>query len=132
MNERQRRFAESYLQDPNATRAAIAAGYSENGAHVTGHRLLKNPKIAEYLSRRTDEALEGLEVTPDMVVEEVGRLAFNPEIRPGDRLRALELLMKRHGLLTDKIQHSTDGDIHIRMLGLPDKSRGDGSANAND
>jgi phage terminase small subunit len=131
VNAKQRAFAEYYLKEPNATRAAIAAGYSERSAHDAGCRLLKIPEIAEFISIRTSEALENLEVTAESVVDEVGRLAFDPHLKPSDRLRALELLMKRFGLLTDRIKHETEGDIRIRMLGLPDKTRGDGSANNN-
>lgn len=43
---RQARFVEEFLTDLNATQAAIRAGYSPNGAAVTGSRLLRNPKIA--------------------------------------------------------------------------------------
>lgn len=44
-----RHFVLEYLKDRNGTRAAIAAGYAENSAHVTASKLLKNPKVIEIL-----------------------------------------------------------------------------------
>ena len=45
MTEKQKRFADEYLIDCNATQAAIRAGYSKNGAGQTGEKLLKNTEI---------------------------------------------------------------------------------------
>ena len=39
-------FVAEYLRDRNATQAAIRCGYSVRAAPVTGHRLLKDAKIA--------------------------------------------------------------------------------------
>ncbi|MGO0308729.1 terminase small subunit [Endozoicomonas acroporae] len=46
MNDKQRRFVDEYLIDQNATRAAIAAGYSPKTARAQGCRLLTNADIA--------------------------------------------------------------------------------------
>jgi phage terminase small subunit len=43
--QRRERFVEEYLIDGNATRSAIAAGFSEKGASVAGVRLLANAKV---------------------------------------------------------------------------------------
>lgn len=51
----QRRFVEEYCKDFNATRAAIAAGYSEKTASVTGHENLRKPNIAKAISERLDQ-----------------------------------------------------------------------------
>lgn len=48
LNARQRAFVLAYLADPNATRAAEAAGYKQ--AHVQGPRLLSNVRIAEAVA----------------------------------------------------------------------------------
>ncbi len=45
------KFITEYLKCYNATKAAIAAGYSEDSAHVTGHRLLKKANISAELDR---------------------------------------------------------------------------------
>ena len=42
---RQAHFVEAYCMGQNATKAAMAAGYSIKTAHVQGSRMLKNVKI---------------------------------------------------------------------------------------
>lgn len=49
LNEKQRRFAEEFLVDLNATQAAIRAGYSKRGAENTGWRLLRNARVQDFL-----------------------------------------------------------------------------------
>jgi phage terminase small subunit len=46
LTARQERFCQKYVIDPNATRAAVHAGYSARSAGQQGHRLLADPRIA--------------------------------------------------------------------------------------
>ncbi len=73
---KQQRFVDEYMVDFNATRAAKAAGYSENTAHVIGSENLEKPKIQAALKERTDALQQRTEVTLDRVVEELAKLAF--------------------------------------------------------
>lgn len=74
--QRRTRFIKEYLIDHNATRAAISAGYSENGAEVTGHRLLRNPKVREEIEKANAEINSSLDVSIERVRKELARLAF--------------------------------------------------------
>lgn len=56
-------FVDEYLKDRNATQAVIRAGYSPNGARVTGTRLLTHPNIQEAIRARTEKASELADVT---------------------------------------------------------------------
>lgn len=55
LTDRQIRFVQEYCKDFNATQAAIRAGYSEKGAAVQGHELLRIPKILEAVEERKEE-----------------------------------------------------------------------------
>lgn len=55
LTTQQQVFVSEYIQDFNATRAAIAAGYSERGARVQGHRLLTNANVAAEIKRLVAE-----------------------------------------------------------------------------
>jgi len=55
ITDKKRIFAMEYLVDRNATRAAIKAGYSANSAHVTGCRLLKDPKVKALLLEHNEK-----------------------------------------------------------------------------
>ena len=53
LNQRQRNFVAEYiLNSGNGTDAAIKAGYAAASAHSTATRLLKNPKLQNYLAER--------------------------------------------------------------------------------
>ena len=52
---RQQRFVEEYLVDLNATRAAVAAGYSERWAGVNADKLLKNTNVSKYIKKIMEE-----------------------------------------------------------------------------
>lgn len=58
LNARQQLFAEEYAANPNATKAAIAAGYSERSAGQIGERLLKNDEIATAVEKAKAERLK--------------------------------------------------------------------------
>jgi phage terminase small subunit len=57
LTDKQRAFAEAYLKTFNATKAAIAAGYSEKSATSQGSQLLHNPKVEAYLHARMQKSL---------------------------------------------------------------------------
>jgi phage terminase small subunit len=44
LTDKQKRFCEEYVIDWNATRSAIAAGYSENTSYSIGSENLKKPE----------------------------------------------------------------------------------------
>ena len=51
LTEKQRLFCLYYVKIFNATQAAIKAGYAKDSAHVTGHHLLRHPKIRDYIKK---------------------------------------------------------------------------------
>ena len=45
LTEKQKRFCDYYIEDPNATQAAIRAGYSKKTARFIGNENLTKPNI---------------------------------------------------------------------------------------
>lgn len=76
-SQRYERFAREYVIDLNGKRAAIAAGYSENGADSKASQLLGKVKVQRLVARLQSERATRLEVKADRVVEELARLAFS-------------------------------------------------------
>ena len=76
LTTKQQVFVAEYLVDLNATRAAIAAGYSDKNADSMGSQLLSNPKVSEEIAKKTGKRMGKLEITADRVLEETARLAF--------------------------------------------------------
>lgn len=75
LNDRQRAFVDAYLIDPNATKAAEAAGYSKKTANEQGARLLANVSVANEIQRRQSERAEQAKLTADEVLREIDTLA---------------------------------------------------------
>jgi hypothetical protein len=51
VNPKQKRFAEEYVVDHNATAAATRAGYAERSAKQLGHRMLRKPDVAQLIAK---------------------------------------------------------------------------------
>lgn len=77
VRQRRTRFIKEYLVDQNATRSAIAAGFSEKGARVTGSRLLTEPNIAAEINKRNAELNEKYDLSADRIKQELARLCFS-------------------------------------------------------
>lgn len=77
MTTKQALFVQEYRKDFNATQAAIRAGYSPNGAGVTGVRMLKDPKIAQMLAQDTKIAVEDGKLDAERAIREAAALAFS-------------------------------------------------------
>lgn len=76
LTNKQARFVKEYLVDLNATQAAIRAGYSETTAHVIGHENLNKPNIASEIEAAMKARSERTEITSDLVLAELGKIAF--------------------------------------------------------
>lgn len=126
MTDKQKRFADEYVVDCNATQAAIRAGYSEKYANTNASKLLQNTTIKRRIEERLNEissakiadatevmeyltsVLRGESRSEIVVVEGCGEgvsTARSIEKAPDekDRLKAAEMLGKRYGLYTDKV-----------------------------
>lgn len=69
MNDRQKAFADYYIETGNATEAAKRAGYSEKTAYSMGNENLKKPEIAAYIAERTAPTEQKRIATGDEVME---------------------------------------------------------------
>ena len=79
MTNAQKRFCDEYLIDLNATRAykvAYSRCKKDETANVNGSKLLRNTKVQEYISERMKEREKRTEITQDMVIKELAKIAF--------------------------------------------------------
>jgi phage terminase small subunit len=122
VTEKQKRFADEYLIDLNATQAAIRAGYSEKFANTNANKLLQNTTIKQIIDERLEEirtentataqeVLEYLTKGMRMELQEEVVLVVDGEaqkvkkqISIRDANKCAELLGKRYRLYIDKIE----------------------------
>ena len=109
LNRKQKIFINEYLIDFNGTRAAKAAGYSERSAYSTAHEILRIPEVKEYLEHKISESNELAFLERQRIVSELRKIAYASEqdqflmqLTVNDRLKALLLLGKAHGMFWDK------------------------------
>lgn len=79
MTDAQKRFCNEYLIDFNATRAykvAYPNCRKDETASAAGSRMLGNVKVQEYISGKQKEIEKRTEVTQDMVIKELAKIAF--------------------------------------------------------
>ena len=132
MTEKQKRFCIEYLIDLNATQAAIRAGYSKKTAKVIGQENLTKPDIKKYIEQQlkqiknekiadVQEVLEYL--TAVMRGEQKEQVALftgegvqklvQKDVSAKDRLKAAELIGKRYGLFTEKMELQGGTTVYI-------------------
>lgn len=106
LTTRQRRFIEVY--NGNATEAARIAGYEgdDNTLGVTGHELLRNPKIKAEIDKREEANLKSLIATREERQKFWTEVMKAQEQDMKDRLRASELLGKSEADFVEKVEHS--------------------------
>ena len=92
LTAKQQRFVDAY--DGNATKAAIAAGYSEKTAYSAGQRLLKNDEILTAIQERENRRIQHLIMTREERQIMWSEIARDKGERTQDRLKASELLGK--------------------------------------
>lgn len=92
LTAKQQRFVDAY--DGNATKAAIAAGYSEKTAYSAGQRLLKNVGIRTAIQERENRRIQPLIMTREERQTMWSEIARDKGERTQDRLKASELLGK--------------------------------------
>ena len=138
LTEKQKRFADYYIETGNITEAAVKAGYSKKTARVIGQENLLKPAIKGYIDEkletmqdeRTASAKEVLEfLTRSMrgeikeevvVVEGTGdgtseARTVKKQIGLRDRIKSAELLGKRYRLFTDKVE--VEGVVPVMIVG---------------
>lgn len=111
LTAKQEAFIREYLVDRNGTAAAERAGYTGDRATlgVTASRLLKDHRVAERLEAKEEKLAEAVGLEAERTLREVAALAYGTETPPPVKAKMLEVAMRYHGLLTEKVQHSGEG-----------------------
>lgn len=125
LTEKQKAFANLYIENLNATESYRIAYEKEdrNVCQVSGHRLLRNDKIKNYIDEVMKSKHNDIIASQDEILQiltDIARGTAEEEVvsfsqlgeelrtikRPSfkDRMKASELLGKRYRMFTDKIE----------------------------
>ena len=121
LTDKQKRFADEYLIDMNATAAYLRAGYnsSEAAARVSASKLLTNPNIVEYIEAKQKRLEKKTEMTQEWVLEKYKELIDNTfTTDPAIAKSALADVAKHLGMFKERIEHSGEMTNKIDFSGL--------------
>ena len=100
LNDKQEKFAQSYILHRNATEAAKAAGYTEKSATNQGYRLLQINEIIE----RIEELENELQTNVDVIDEIESQYTYaKANGHTNSAIKALELLSRVRGANSTKV-----------------------------
>ena len=127
---KQKKFADEYIISGNATDAAIKAGYAKRSAGQIGEQNLKKLEIKKYIDERLAQLASEKIATQEEVLSyltsvmrgetqeqtlisigELGQEITDIDVGAKDRIKAAELLGKRHRLWTDKVEADISGTV---------------------
>ena len=130
LTEKQKRFADYYIETGNITEAARRAGYKQ--PHVQGSQTLDKLSVKTYVQSRLEELADKRIMSAEEVLQTVTSFARNEEqedvvvfgesgpeihrksISAKDRLKALELLGKRYAMWTDN--KTVTGNVGVTII----------------
>lgn len=135
---KQQRFADEYIISGNATEAAIKAGYAKKAAYQQGAENLKKPHIREYIDKRLEEindksiakqeevlqyltsVMRGTTQSAVVVIEGDGDGVSSARLMDKtpdekEKLKAAELLGKRYGAFTEKVEVGADLELNVKV-----------------
>lgn len=127
-----KKFADEYIICGNATEAAIKAGYSKKTATVMASENLTKPNIKKYIDARL-EAIQNEKIADQQEVMEFLTAVMRGEtteatligkgygeqavgdvpVSMKERIKAGELIGKRHGMWTEKVDVSSENSVVI-------------------
>ena len=116
---KQQAFVDEYLKTRNATKAALAAGYSPKTAYSIGSENLKKPEISEAIRLRTTESAMSADEVAALLAEQArGDMTDFVDFHPGMKLPVLNLEKAyRNGKmrLVKKLKFLPDGGVEFEL-----------------
>lgn len=129
---KQKRFVDEYIISGNATDAAIKAGYSKRTAKSIGAENLTKPDIVNALREKEREIQSKKIAKQEEVLEYLTSILRNEqtqqtligvgkgvqaitdiELSAADKIKAAELIGKRFGMWTDKVELESNSQVVI-------------------
>ena len=129
---KQQRFADEYIISGNATDAALKAGYSKKASYSIGSENMKKPVIKSYIDQRLAEIKSAKIADQTEIMEyltslmrgeqtektliglgEGAQKITDIDVGAGQRIKAAELIGKRYGMWTEKVDVSATSVIIV-------------------
>lgn len=103
MNDRQKKFAEYFVQCGNRTEAARKAGYSDSYAEHRADELWRNVEIQQYIRELSEKAQDERIMTARERQALLSDIARDEHEKTQDRVKAIDTLNKMTGEYTVRV-----------------------------
>ncbi len=122
--DKQKLFVTAYVAEPNATKAAIAAGYSEKTARSQGQRMLTNVDIREAVDQGLKEKHNEIKLKGVKLIQKIEEIALDASNPKSERynghvaLKAIFYLGREQKMefATEKHEITQPGDLAHDIL----------------
>jgi phage terminase small subunit len=119
LSEKQKAFADYYIESGNASEAYSKAGYKNyKSAGVEASKTLKNPNVKAYLDKRLKQIEDERIAKPTEVLQYLTKVMrgeekdqFDLDAPLNERTKAAELLGKRYRLFTERQEIEHSGEV---------------------
>ena len=112
LTAKQEAFCREWILDCNGTKAALRAGYSPRSANTVASQNMAKRNICDRVQELITERDERVSVDADWVLSRLAAEATLAGADPGNsqnRIKALELLAKHHGMLIERRETGRPG-----------------------
>lgn len=110
-NARYERFCQEYAREPNATKAAKIAPYSEKTAYSKGHELLKIVEIKGRIAYIQAQTAKRAEKSADDVIRELEKIGFSnlqDYIEDGNSIKDLSKIPRDKAAAVESVEVTDD------------------------
>lgn len=119
LTKKEKAFCEYYVLESESATGAYQKAYdcAYNTANAQGCKMLRKPRIREYIDALQQEAFEMACISAEKVALKLSEIAFAPkgdeDYNASAQLKALDLLQKQMGLQKQNIEQEIHTDINI-------------------
>ena len=119
LTKKEKAFCEYYVLESESATGAYQKAYdcAYNTANAQGCKMLRKPRIREYIDALQQEAFEMACISAEKVALKLSEIAFAPkgdkDYNASAQLQALALLQKQMGLQKQHIEQEIHTDINI-------------------
>ena len=113
LNDKQRKFVSYYVKDPNASKAAKLAGYSERSAYNQGKRLLQHPEVIKEIEKQAGKIKNKNILDAKQRMELLSEIALGGDNSNNDRIKAIDTLNKMDATYITQVDITSNQEVNL-------------------
>lgn len=99
LTERDRKAINNYLKGMTQQDSLLDAGFPESVARTKSTRFFRREEVQKEIEKKRERMMRKAEVRPEWLMSQLKDIIADPVTKNSDKLRAIELLMKKMGML---------------------------------